>query len=109
MEAIQTCLPDIDHIFVYDNATTHWKREDGCLSSRHMLKNPSGSTNHKTKSGQDPNFLVKVNKHDTDGKLLYDQHGNLQKKKIQMSGTFLSDGTPQSLYFLPDHPWYPRE
>lgn len=112
MQAItiaQTRWPEIDHILVYDNATTHRKREDGCLSARHMPKKPSGSTNRKTKSGEDPNFMVEVNKRDADGKLLYNPHGNLQKEKIRMTGALFSDGTPQPLYFPADHPQYPNK
>jgi hypothetical protein len=97
---VKELWPDFDHVFVYDNATTHKKRSEGSLSARSMPKGPSGTR----KGFESANFLVEVNKRDTEGKLTYDTHGNLVKEKIKMTGAHFSDGTAQDLYFPDDHP-----
>ncbi|KAF7300228.1 hypothetical protein MKEN_01346700 [Mycena kentingensis (nom. inval.)] len=87
--------PDFDHVFVYDNATTHKKRADGSLSARYMPKFPSKSTS---------NWLITVNQRDANGKLVYGPTGSLAKEKIRMTGATFADGRPQALYFPNDHP-----
>jgi hypothetical protein len=55
VKAIEICKsqwPECDHIFIYDNATTHKKCDDGALSARHMPKFTSGT------HGSKPQFRV---------------------------------------------------
>jgi transposase len=100
---VKELYPDFDHVFVYDNATTHKKRSEGSLSARGMPKGPSG-----TRTGfEHSNFLVEVHNCDTEGKQLYDTKGNLVKEKIKMTGAHFEDGTPQDLYFPDNHPHHP--
>ncbi|KAJ6614479.1 hypothetical protein B0H10DRAFT_2221215 [Mycena sp. CBHHK59/15] len=40
---VKELYPEFDHVFVYDNATTHKKRTEGSLSARSMPKGPSGT------------------------------------------------------------------
>ncbi|KAF7319999.1 hypothetical protein MKEN_00783800 [Mycena kentingensis (nom. inval.)] len=103
MDIVQRQWPDFDHVFIYDNATTHKKRPDGALGARAMPKFPSGS-----RGKGDANFLVEVNRRDPDGKLMYDTTTrSLLKEKIPMTGACFADGTPQDLYFPADHPAHP--
>jgi hypothetical protein len=55
---VKELYPDFDHIFIYDNATTHKKRSEGSLSARSMPKAPLGTR----KGFESANFLVEVNK-----------------------------------------------
>ncbi|KAJ7445275.1 hypothetical protein FB451DRAFT_1412795 [Mycena latifolia] len=66
---VKELYPDFDHVFVYDNATTHKKRSEGSLSARTMPKGPSGTR----KGFEASNFLVE---------------GNLAKEKIKMTGAY---------------------
>ncbi|KAJ7720466.1 hypothetical protein DFH07DRAFT_718782, partial [Mycena maculata] len=92
--------PEYDHVFIYDNATTHRKRSAGALSARAMPKSISGTRKGGKKSkNPDPNFLVPVNRRNTDNTLMYDDHGTLLKENIQMTGASFADGTVQELYF----------
>ncbi|KAJ6596323.1 hypothetical protein DFH09DRAFT_1272801 [Mycena vulgaris] len=46
---VKELWPEFDHVFVYDNATTHKKRPEGSLSARAMPKGPSGTrTDHES-------------------------------------------------------------
>lgn len=74
--------PDEDHVFVFDNATTHTKRPPGALSVKAMPKY-APKTN---------NFLVDVIGPD----------GGITKGLLE--GARLPDGSPQSLYWPPGHP-----
>ncbi|KAJ6524130.1 hypothetical protein DFH09DRAFT_1372266 [Mycena vulgaris] len=86
---VKELWPEFDHVFVYDNATTHKKRPERSLSARAMPKGPSGTrTGHES-----ANFLVEVNKRDAEGKLVYDSKGNLVKEKIKMTGAHFN-GAP---------------
>ncbi|KAJ7340558.1 hypothetical protein DFH08DRAFT_620997, partial [Mycena albidolilacea] len=95
--------PDFDHVFIYDNATTHKKRSEGSLSARSMPKGPSGTR----KGFESAKFLVEVNKRDAEGKQVHDTKGNLVKEKIKMTGARFDDGSPLDLYFPDDHPRHP--
>ncbi|KAF7303440.1 hypothetical protein MIND_00572800 [Mycena indigotica] len=98
---VQDAWPDYDHIFIYDNATTHRKRAEGALSARAMPKFTSGSKNSKH---PDANLLVEVNRR-VNGQLVYDPQGRLVKDKIRMTGAYYGpDKTPQDLYYADDHP-----
>ncbi|GLB37418.1 hypothetical protein LshimejAT787_0404690 [Lyophyllum shimeji] len=95
MDICTEFYPEYDHVFIYDNATTHLKRPDGSLSARKMPKNAP-------KPGH--NWLVEITKRDAAGKPEYDLNGNLTKIKIPMGDGQFPDGTPQSLYFQAGHP-----
>lgn len=43
MEIIKKHYPDEDHVFIFDNVTTHIKHADGLLSALKMPKGPSES------------------------------------------------------------------
>ncbi len=87
-EAIDILLEfpdDLEHIFVYNNATIHKKRPDDSLSARHMPKNvPKKGTN----------WLVETTKRDEAGNLVYKSDGSLEKEKICMGDAAFRDGTP---------------
>lgn len=83
--------PQDNHVFVYDNATTHKKRPDNALCARNMPK-------ASTKPGSKP-FGVDIPVLGDDGKPLCDASGKVQKTRVQMEMAKLDDGTPQSLYF----------
>ena len=87
--------PCEDHVFIFDNATTHKKRADGALSARNMPKYPSKS------------FYAYRNKIGNDGYLVYSADGQIVKEPIQMTGAKFSNGSPQDLYFPMDHPSNP--
>jgi hypothetical protein len=55
-QIVRGLWPDFDHIFIYDNATTHCKHADGSLSACCMPKFPSGS-----RGKANSNFLVETN------------------------------------------------
>jgi hypothetical protein len=96
MDILTEYYPQFDHVFVYDNATTHLKRAEDALSARRMPKNiPKEGTN----------WGVEVTKRDsTTGKIIYRADGSPEKIKIRMRDTTLPDGTLQSLYFPEGHP-----
>ncbi|KXN89124.1 hypothetical protein AN958_06325 [Leucoagaricus sp. SymC.cos] len=91
---LQKYYPNEHHVFVYDNATTHSKRDDGALSAMKMPKSPSDK------------FFVDVNVVGADGRLVYGSDGKLLKVKQQMEkGLF--NGKEQDLYYPDDHPTFP--
>ncbi|KAJ7210178.1 hypothetical protein GGX14DRAFT_626618 [Mycena pura] len=58
MDILTEVYPNFEHVFIYDNATTHKKRADGALSARKMPK-------FTPKEGN--NWFVEVNVLDADG------------------------------------------
>ncbi|KZT27184.1 hypothetical protein NEOLEDRAFT_1155206 [Neolentinus lepideus HHB14362 ss-1] len=68
--------PDEEHVFVYDNATTHLARRSDALSARKMPLYPP----------KEKNFLCEV------------KHGDGSISHIQMQNGTFPDGTPQSFY-----------
>ncbi|KAE9383229.1 hypothetical protein BT96DRAFT_790326, partial [Gymnopus androsaceus JB14] len=87
IDLVTELWPNYEHIFVYDNATNHRKREDTALSARKMPLNPSW------------NFLVDVPELDANGNKVYKPNGSLSKVKRQMAPGTFADGTPQELYY----------
>ncbi|THU98051.1 hypothetical protein K435DRAFT_661731 [Dendrothele bispora CBS 962.96] len=85
MDLVEELYPEYEHVFIYDNATTHLKREDGALSARKMTKGPSA------------NFFTSVQARDDQGKPIPGQ-----RTKIQMKPGKLPDGTEQPLYYPDD-------
>jgi hypothetical protein len=92
---VHKCWPQYEHVFIYDNASTHLKRPEDALSARKMPK--------KT-SAVGKNWGIEVSKRDpTSGKIIYKPDGSPEKTKIHMSPARLADGTPQPLYFPEGH------
>ncbi|KAF8596675.1 hypothetical protein BDV93DRAFT_454442 [Ceratobasidium sp. AG-I] len=81
MDILTKYYPDEDHVFIFDNATTHTKRSTNALSVASMTKNPP--KNH--------NFLVDIT--GADGKVT----------QGLLTGARLPDGSPQNLYWPPGH------
>ncbi|KAF7329468.1 hypothetical protein MKEN_00209100 [Mycena kentingensis (nom. inval.)] len=90
MTILNRDYPDEQHIFIYDNATTHLKRPEGSLSATKMTKGPSAK------------FFVEVNDRNPDGSQIYTTDGKFKKKKIQMTGANFN-GAPQDLYYPSGH------
>jgi len=89
------CWPQYEHVFIYDNASTHLKRPDDSLSARKMPKNVP-------KEGS--NWGIEVTKRDpVTQKPICNADGSYQKVKIRMGDAQLVDGTPQPLYFPEGH------
>ncbi|KIK21673.1 hypothetical protein PISMIDRAFT_12162 [Pisolithus microcarpus 441] len=80
-----------DHIFIFDNATTHLKHAENALSAHHMPKNPSKSWG--------PDAVVR----DGGRKPIMGPDNKPVKTKVLMAPGCLHDGTPQPLYFLAGH------
>lgn len=95
MEIAQKYYPQYEHIFIYDNATTHLKRAADALSARQMPKNIP-------KPGA--NWGVETIKRDpVTGKIEYKIDGSPMKVKVPMADAKFSDGTSQPLYFPEGH------
>jgi transposase len=94
MRIVKECWPEYDHVFIYDNASTHLKRADDALSARRM---PKGTSKPGT------NWGVEATKHDpATGRIIY-KDGKPEKVKIRMQDAQFADGTPQPLYFPEGH------
>ncbi|KAI5993568.1 hypothetical protein EDD15DRAFT_2167169 [Pisolithus albus] len=91
MDILQKFYPDDDHIFVFDNATTHLKRANDALSARKMPKNPS-----KT-------WGIWIDSKDGDGRTVRGADGKVVKEKIRMADGQMPNGDPQPLYFPDGH------
>ncbi|KZV95350.1 hypothetical protein EXIGLDRAFT_610717 [Exidia glandulosa HHB12029] len=100
-ELVKKHYPRFDHVFVYDNATTHRKRADDALSARHMPKLPSESLAK--------NWLVERSViHPATGRPERLPNNKIRKERIRMADTKNPvTGEPQSLYFPDDHPTKP--
>lgn len=104
MDLLSKHYPDEDHVFVYDNATTHLKRADDALSARHM---PKFSPKHGDKwDGTDwgapkapKNWGVRTAVIGEDGLSVHGADGSVTKHKVCMVDGRFSDGSPQSLYY----------
>ncbi|KAJ7691931.1 hypothetical protein B0H17DRAFT_1133457 [Mycena rosella] len=90
---------DIEHVFVYDNATTHKKWAEDALSACKMLKTkPAPFKTGPNKGKMRPNFLVEHTARTPDGKPIYNPDGSLKMEKIRMEGASFN-WQLQSLYF----------
>lgn len=95
MDVLDVYYPDEQHVFVFDNATTHLKRADDALSAQKMPKNPSKPDN---------SFGVERNKLGADGKPIYGPDRKPIKEKVGMANGTFRDGHEQEFYFLEGHP-----
>ncbi|EPQ61326.1 hypothetical protein GLOTRDRAFT_102921 [Gloeophyllum trabeum ATCC 11539] len=87
MNILDKHFPDEDHVFMFDNATTHLKCAGDALSAR----------------PQSPLFGIDRKVIGPDGKPVYGPDGKLLKQRARMADGKLADGKPQSLYFPPGH------
>ena len=95
MEILEKHFPNEDHVFVFDNATTHQKRAEDAISTHHMLK-------HMSQPGK-PNFQAEWTVCDAHRNVVYTPNGKPTKEKINMTGGKFHDGSPQSFYFPEGH------
>jgi hypothetical protein len=96
MEIALKFYPEFEHIFIFDNATTHLKRADDNLSARRMPKSiPKLGTNW----GVERVVRDKITK-----EISRDARGKVIKEKILMRDARFMNGQPQPLYFPINHP-----
>lgn len=102
MDIFEEFGSDVEHVLIYDNATTHRKRADDALSARSMPKSKSSAGVFKTgkRKGQPrKNWLAERTCVDPETKRpIYLPDGSLKKEKIRMTGARFGDGRPQDLY-----------
>ena len=95
MDIIQKYFPNDEHIFIFDNATTHTKRPDDALSATKMPKfTPAVGKN----------WGVSVTERDDKGNIIHDPSGKPNKVIRRMADARFADGLPQPLYFPEGHP-----
>ena len=94
MDILTEHYPNNNHIFIFDNATTHVKRAANALPARNMPVNTS--TPGK-------NWCVKVPSIDTNGHQIFDPNGKKVMKSIPMTAGTFANGSPQSFYFPEGH------
>ncbi|KAF7328082.1 hypothetical protein MKEN_00389500 [Mycena kentingensis (nom. inval.)] len=85
VELVNELWPDIDHVFVYHNATTHRKRPDGALSALKMPKAPSGSNPRFPNA----NLMGQRIKRGVDGKPMYGPDRKVLREPVPMTGAKL--------------------
>ncbi|KAF9503742.1 hypothetical protein BS47DRAFT_1374461 [Hydnum rufescens UP504] len=105
MDLLEQHFPNEDHVFIYDNATTHKKHANDALSAQHMPKYPP-NLNRGGRSNN-PNWGIKVPLLDPNGKTVHSPDGKVIKVFKRMANAKFADGTPQPLYFPDNHPQYP--
>jgi hypothetical protein len=81
MDIVEKYFPHDQHVFIFNNATTHSKRPATAPSARKMTKNPS-----KTFGAE---ITVTAN-----GKTQYLPNGKPQKQVVQMGPGKFADGSP---------------
>jgi hypothetical protein len=93
MDLVAKYYPDDNHVFVFDNVTTHLKQPEGSLSMLKMPKNPSEI------------FRVEVNVIGDDGKPVFYPSGKIIKKNIPMGNGYFEEGgekKEQAFYWQAD-------
>ncbi|KAG2124851.1 uncharacterized protein EDB93DRAFT_1244133 [Suillus bovinus] len=83
MSIVQKHWPNEDHIFIFNNATTHLKHPNGSLSA---CKMPKGTPKVGT------NWGVEVTVRNSEGKIIYGVDGKPTKMKICMGDGTFEDG-----------------
>lgn len=79
MALAEKYYPEDDHVFIFDNASTHLKQPEGSLSALKMPKNPSA------------NFGVEVNVIGDNGKPIFGPDGKVLKKKINLGNGYFEE------------------
>jgi hypothetical protein len=91
MDIARQHYPQYEHIFIYDNATTHLKCAPDALSASRMPKNtPKPGTNWGVET---------IKKDPVTGRIEYKTDGSPMKIKVRMADAQFPDGTSQPLYF----------
>jgi hypothetical protein len=95
MDILNWHYSDEDHIFIFDNTTTHLKQADDALSAHHM---PNSHQNaEKNGMGQigveEKNWGVETNMLGPDGKPVHGPNGVVLKQKVQMCDGQFADGS----------------
>jgi hypothetical protein len=88
MDILKKDYPDEDHVFIFDNATTHFKRK---LSATKMLKNAK-------------EWGITTNEFDENCNPIYGSDGKILKMWVHMDNAKFANGEPQPLYFPVGHP-----
>ncbi|KAG0699191.1 hypothetical protein DFH29DRAFT_877496 [Suillus ampliporus] len=89
MVILEKDYPEDDHVFVFDNATTHLKRADDALSARKMPKSCK-------------DWGVNAPVRDAEGKQVHGADGKISMQKVCIAnGVF--NGAPQDFYFPEGH------
>ncbi|KAE9392521.1 hypothetical protein BT96DRAFT_959305 [Gymnopus androsaceus JB14] len=102
MDILETNYPDEEHIFVFDNATTHRKQADNALSACCMPKSSS--------SLDWPNFGCSVDSVNADGHPFLETKQVRKQDWIPMRDTVIpGTDTVQHLYFPHNHPSLPGQ
>ncbi|KAG2055339.1 hypothetical protein BDR06DRAFT_981939 [Suillus hirtellus] len=91
MAILEKDYPDDDHIFVFDNATTHLQRVDDELSAHNM---PKGCKV----------WGVSTPVRDIRGKQVCGPDGKILMYKVCIANGILNDGSQQELYWQDCHP-----
>jgi hypothetical protein len=89
MAILRKHYPNEDHVFVFDNATTHLKRADDALSARNMPKSCR-------------EWGVDTPVKDARGKAVIGPDGKVVMMKVHMSNGFFN-GAPQEFYWPEGH------
>jgi hypothetical protein len=91
MDILEKHYPDEDHVFVFDNATTHLKHKEDALSATKMPKNVK-------------EWGITANKLDEDCNPVYRSDSRILKMQVHMDNSKFANGEPQHLYFPAGHP-----
>ena len=94
MDILDKDYANEEHVLVFDNATTHLKREEDTLSATKMPK-------FIPAIGK--NWGVEVNELDEDCNVVHGTNGKVLKMRVNMVNAKFADGCPQSLYWPADH------
>ena len=94
MDILDQDYRDEDHVLVFDNATTHLKRDEDALSATKMPK-------FAPKVGN--NWGVEVDEMDENCNPVHGTDGKVLKMKVRMDNAKFADGSPQSLYWPEGH------
>jgi hypothetical protein len=90
MNILEQDYSDEDHVFVFNNATTHQKQEEEALSATKMPKSSKEWGIVTDELDEDCNKV-----HSSDGKVL--------KMTVRMGDAKFANGTPQALYYPRGH------
>lgn len=90
MNILEQDYSDEDHVFVFNNATTHQKQEEESLSATKMPKSSKEWGIVTDELDEDCNKV-----HSSDGKVL--------KMTVRMGDAKFANGTPQALYYPRGH------
>jgi hypothetical protein len=89
MTILEKDYPEDDHVFVFDNATTHLKRAEDAISARQM---PKGCKD----------WGINTPARDAQGNLIRSPDGKIIMQKVRMANGF-HNGAPQEFYWPEGH------